>query len=199
MVVSGMVQFYFMGTARFMQDTGIKGRYVPAAMAIAQAFQAAATYFLLSLVLRSLGFKWTLTIGVACWTVLFAVYIAGRPRTLIVASQSLHGFAYMFFVIGGQIFANSIAGPEIRGSMQALVFAATVGVGLFFGTQIAGITLDRFSREGKFHWRGIWMVPAALMLASTLALATIFQEPPAAEENIPEHPGAEIIEMASAW
>ena len=29
--------------------------------------------------------------------------------------------------------------------MQALIFAATTGVGLFLGTQLAGIAMDRYS------------------------------------------------------
>ena len=36
MVVAGMMQFYFLGTAQFMQNIGLPGKNVPAAMAIAQ-------------------------------------------------------------------------------------------------------------------------------------------------------------------
>ncbi len=43
LVVSGMMQFYFLGTGQFMQDRGISGRNVSAVMGIAQAVQAAAT------------------------------------------------------------------------------------------------------------------------------------------------------------
>ena len=59
--------------------------------------------------------------------------------------------------------------------MQALIFAATTGVGLFLGSQLAGIVMDRYSADGKFQWRKIWAVPLAIMLAGTIALATIFQ------------------------
>ena len=49
LVVSGMMQFYFLGTGQFMQDQGISGRNVSAAMGIAQAMQAAATILLVGL------------------------------------------------------------------------------------------------------------------------------------------------------
>ncbi|MFH1924673.1 MAG: MFS transporter [Planctomycetota bacterium] len=178
MVVAGMMQFYFLGTAQFMQDIGVPGKNVPASMAIAQAAQAIATFFLLGLFLGELGFKWTLTIGAGCWLVMYVVYVTAKDRMLIVISQALHGLAYVFFMIVGQIFAESVGGPEIRSSMQALIFAATVGVGLFLGTQAAGIVMDQFSADGKFLWRKIWLVPGLIMLAGVIILATMFTNPP---------------------
>ena len=47
MVIAGLMQFYFLGSAQFMQDMGVSSRLVPAAMALAQIAQAAATWFLL--------------------------------------------------------------------------------------------------------------------------------------------------------
>ena len=196
MVVVGLMQFYFLGTAQFMQDAGIPGKNVPASMAIAQACQAIATLFLLGIVLTSVGNKWTLTIGAGCWLAMYAIYVAGKPRALIIASQSLHGLAYMFFVIGGVIFTDSVARPEIRSSMQALLSAATMGVGLFFGTQFAGIVMDRFSVDGKFQWRGVWMVPAAIMLAGVLALVLVFTDAPPAENDSPEKPATAARDVA---
>jgi nucleoside transporter len=175
LVAGGLMQFYFLGSARFMMDTGIPGKNVPAAMAIAQVVQAAATYYLLNKFISSFGFKWTLTIGAASWFLLYLVYVISKPRALIVLSQSLHGLAYVLFIIAGQIFANAASPPEIRSSVQALVFAATTGVGLFLGTQFAGIMMDVFKQEGKFNWRAIFTVPAVIMLASIVALVVLFK------------------------
>ena len=175
MVAAGMMQFYFLGTAQFMQDMGIASKNVPASMAIAQAVQALATFFGLTLLLKELGPKWTLVVGASCWLLMYIVYVGTKPRWLIVISQSLHGLAYVFFIIVGQIFANEIAPEEIRGSMQALIFAATVGVGLFLGTQFAGVVMDLSKKEGKFQWRPIFMVPCGIMLACVLALVFIFK------------------------
>jgi len=197
LVVAGLMQFYFLGTAQFMQDTGIPGKNVPASMAIAQVCQAAATFFLLGYFLTNLGFQWTLAVGAGCWLIMYAVYVATKPQWLIVISQSLHGLAYVFFIIVGQIFAESVARPEIRSSMQALVFAATTGVGLFFGTQFAGIVMDRYSVGGKFVWRKVWLVPATIMLLGVLALVGVFRDPPPAEEEVPEKPAAESQEVAA--
>jgi nucleoside transporter len=175
MVFFGLMQFYFLGTAPFMQDMGIPSKNVPASMAIAQAVQAAATFFLMALFLDKLGTKWTLIIGATFWLLLYIVYVKEKPRWLIVACQSFHGMAYVLFVIVGQIFANSQASEEIRSSVQAMLFAATTGVGLFLGTQFAGMIMDLFRKEEKFKWRQIFMVPAAIALACILVFVFFFK------------------------
>jgi predicted MFS family arabinose efflux permease len=177
LVVAGLMQFYFLGSAQFMQDSGISSKYVPASMALAQAAQAAATFFLFGIFLANVGFKWTLVIGGSCWVVLYAIYVIGRPNALLVAAQPLHGLAYVFFIIFGQVFAESVAAADIRASMQALYFVATTGIGLFLGTQFAGIVMDRNNVNGKFQWSKIWGVPAVITLAGILLLALLFQNP----------------------
>lgn len=175
MIFFGLMQFYFLGTAQFMQDMGIPSKNVPASMAIAQGVQAIATFFLMALLLERLGAKWTLIVGATFWLVLYIVYIKEKPRGLIVVSQSFHGLAYVLFVIVGQVFANTVASNEIRASTQSLLFAATSGVGLFIGTQFAGAIMDLFKKEGKFQWRRIFMVPGAIALVSILVFIIFFK------------------------
>lgn len=175
MIVMGLMQFYFLGTAQFLQDKGIANKHVPGSMAVAQIGQTVATWFWLGLVLGAWGFKWSLALGVACWIALYCIYIVGKPRSLLVASQALHGFAYLFFVVVGQIFADFIAPTGIRSSMQALVFAATIGVGLLIGTQMAGFAMDRYSQDGVFQWRKLWLLPATVLTFCLLALVLVFR------------------------
>jgi len=177
MIFFGLMQFYFLGTAQFMQDMGIPNKNVPASMGIAQAVQAVATFFLMALFMDKLGYKWTLIVGSAFWFLLYVVYIVEKPPWLIVICQSFHGMAYVLFVIVGQIFANSQATDKIRNSMQALLFAATTGVGLFLGTQFAGFIMDKFRQEGRFQWRSIFFVPCAIALVSIVVFMIFFKVP----------------------
>lgn len=184
LVIFGMMQFYFLGTAQFMQDRGIASKAVPASMAIAQAVQALATLFLLGMFYGDvLGPKWTLVIGASCWLVMYAIYVTVASRALLIASQALHGLAYVFFVIAGQMYTNDVADPAIRASAQALIILVTTGIGLFLGTQLAGYVMDRNSSEGKFDWKKVYTVPLLLMLAGVIALAVGVSDPtPAAAE-----------------
>jgi MFS family permease len=175
LVAGGLMQFYFLCSARFMMDIGIPAKNVPASMAIAQVVQAAATFFLLGRLVSGIGFKWTLAIGAGCWFLLYAIYVVSKSRPAIIFAQSLHGFAYVFFIIAGQMFAAGAAPGEILKSVQALVFAATTGVGLFFGTQFAGIVMDLFKQQDKFNWRAIFAVPAVIIFMSIVALVVLFK------------------------
>lgn len=177
MIFFALMQFYFLGTAPFMQDMGIPKKNVPASMGIAQAVQAVATVVLMARLLGALGTKWTLIIGATCWFLLYIAYIRQKPRWIIVACQPLHGLAYVLFVIVGQKFANDLALDEIRGSVQSLLFAATAGVGLFLGTPFAGFIMDKFRQEGRFQWRSIFFVPCAIAVVSILVFMIFFKVP----------------------
>ena len=177
LVGAGMMQFYFLGTAQFMQDNGVAPKNVPAAMAIAQAMQAVATLFVLGWMVQKAGHKWTLTLGAASWLVLYVIYAMPRPPAFIVAGQAFHGLAYVFFIIAGQMFAGFVAPEGAGASMQALVFTAQSGVGLFLGTQLAGIVMDRCRVEGRFQWQKLWLVPGGVMAVCLFALAFLFHTP----------------------
>ena len=170
LVVAGLMQFYFLGTAPFMQEIGVPSKYVPGAMALAQVAQAIATIVLLGLLVGMLGYRPTLIIGALAWLILYGAYIVGKPAALIVATQPLHGIAYVLFIIAGQIYANELAPEAIRASVQALVFAATTGLGLFVFTLVAGSVMDRYSVEGKFQWSKIWTVAGLIMAAGIVAM-----------------------------
>jgi len=178
-VVSGMMQFYFLGTARFLQDIGASAKNVPAIMGIAQAAQSLATLFLLGLFLTKLGSKWTITVGAACWTLMYVFYTMKAPKNVVAVVQVFHGLAYVFFIIAGQIYVNdyvmnTLKKPEIVGSAQGLIILATSGIGMFLGAQVAGVVMDRACVEGKFNWGKIFMVPLLCTVAGVLALLVAF-------------------------
>jgi len=194
--VAGMMQFYFLGTAQFMQDIGISSKSVPACMAIAQAAQAVATLFALGVLLTMLGFKWTLTVGALSWLGMYVIYVFAQKPIPVAIAQALHGFAYVMFMIVGQVYANTVAPSDIRASVQAMVFATTTGIGLFVGTQFAGIMMDKYSVDGKFVWRKLWMVPGIVVLLGAIGFAVAFDNPPDAEKPA-EEPAAETPESAA--
>jgi len=172
LVVAGMMQFYFLGTARFLTDLGVSSKNIPGAMGIAQAAQALATLFLLVWFFdeKVLGPKWTITLGAACWMVLYLIYMLKLPKAVVVAAQVFHGLAYVFFIIAGQMYVRKVAPPEIVSSAQSLIILVTVGIGMFLGTPLAGMVMDKFSADGKFNWSKVFAVPMVLTLAGVLAL-----------------------------
>ena len=103
---------------------------------------------------------------------------------MIVVSQGLHGLAYTFFIFVGWKFVAAVAPKDIGNSAQSLIWLATNGVGLFLGTQLAGVAMDKFSAGGKFQWSKVFAVPLLITLvgAGVLAAAVHDPEPAAAAE-----------------
>jgi MFS family permease len=190
LLVSGMMQFYFLGTGQFMQDRGLSGKNVSAAMGFAQAIQAAATILLLGWLVDKTGYTWTFAIGSLCWTVLFATYVVSKRSLPVVLIQGFHGLAYVFFIVAGQKFVGYEAPGAIGGSAQSLWAIAVNGIGLFLGTQLAGFVMEKNCAEGKFQWQKIWTVPLAITLAGAIVLAVAFKAP-SPTDFVPKKPESE--------
>jgi len=178
-VLATQLQFYFLGTAPYLGDLGVQDKNVPAVMTIAQAAQVLASAFMAfygTQVLARLGYRWTLVIGVMMWLVMYLLYAMMRPRMLVIASQSLHGLAYAFFIGVGYVYVAKVSPENILGSAQGLYTVALFGFGFFLGTQFTGMVMDRFKTpEGKFRWRPIYLVPCVLALACAAVLAALFR------------------------
>ncbi|MBI5819824.1 MAG: MFS transporter [Verrucomicrobia bacterium] len=174
-VVSTQLQFYYLGTSRFLEDIGTSHATIPAAMSVAQIAQVVAMAVILPYTFLVMGFQWTLAAGTAFWLVMFLVYARMRPRPLIIVSMALHGLAFAFFFDAAFLYINKVAPTDIRASAQGLYTAVTLGLGLFVGTQFTGVVMDHFRRDGKFLWRPIFLVPCWLLGLCVLAFIVLFK------------------------
>jgi len=177
-VVASQLQFYFLGTARFLEDIGVQNKNVPAVMTIAQVAEVTATG-LLALIAATFfdttKYYWIFAIGVAGWLVMYLIYAMRQPRWLVIISMAMHGLAYTCFFRIGWIYVDKVAPPDIRNSAQALIITATFGFGFFFGTQFTGVIMDKFKKEGTFQWRPIFLVPCVLTAACVIAFVLFFK------------------------
>jgi len=177
-VVASQLQFYFLGTARFLEDIGVQNKNVPAVMTIAQVAEVTATG-LLALIAAAFfdttKYYWIFAIGVAGWLVMYLIYAMKQPRWLVIISMAMHGLAYTCFFRIGWIYVDKVAPSDIRNSAQALIITATFGFGFFFGTQFTGVIMDKFKKEGTFQWRPIFLVPCVLTAACVIAFILFFK------------------------
>ncbi len=174
-VVTTELQFYYVPTAQFLQDIGIKNKNVPAVMTVAQMAEILAMVLALGWAVTNLGFHWTLAIGVIAWPARYVIFALMKPVWLVVSSLAFHGIGYTFFITAGQMYVDSVASPDIKASAQALVTVATLGLGNFIGTQFTGVIMDFFKYEGKFRWRPIFLVPCILTVACAIAFLALFK------------------------
>jgi nucleoside transporter len=126
--------------------------------------------FLLPLMLKRLGYKLTIAIGILAWAVRYFL-LAGSaaavaPSTaLIFAAILLHGVCYDFLFIAGQLYVDEEANERMRGAAQGFIAFILWGVGAFIGTMLAGEVLaaNRLAEPagGFVHdWQSIWAQPA---------------------------------------
>ncbi len=174
-VVTTELQFYYVPTAPFLEDIGVKHKNVSAVMTLAQVAEMVAMVVLLPILLPKLGFRWTLVIGVIAWPLRYIIFAAMRPLWLVISSLTFHGLGYTFFFFVGQMYVDKVAPPDIRASAQALIAVVTLGLGNFIGTQITGIIMDLFKKDGKFQWRPIFLVPCILTVLCALAFSLFFK------------------------
>jgi len=176
LVICTQLQFYYIGTSKFLEDIGFSRTHVPAIMAVAQIATVASMVAILPSVFQICGYRWTMALGTIFWLALYIAYLIQSPRWLIVVAQGFHGLAYAFFIDTAIIYVNKIAPIEIRHTAQSLFIVITIGLGLFLGTPYSGFVLDRCRREGKIHWRGYFATPCLPLAICIIAFILLFTE-----------------------
>lgn len=130
-----------------------------------------------------LGVKWMLVVGMAAWTVRYALFALAAPDAIfwmIAAGILLHGICYDFFFVTGQIYVDKKSTPEIRGQAQGFLVFVTYGVGMLIGAQVAGNVFNRFLGGQQAltleQWHDFWWIPAIFAAAVALFFALTFRD-----------------------
>ena len=178
--------FYFVMTGIYLTEMkweGIAGR-----MSLAQVADIL-TLSILPWVLRKLGYKKTIILGILCWAARYfllaaSVTAAAASTALIFGAILLHGFCYDFLFIAGQLYVDDESNERIRGACQGFIAFILWGVGAFVGTMLAGRVLgahavvDAAGAVTGHQWAKIWLTPALLSVAVMVVCLLFFRDPP---------------------
>jgi nucleoside transporter len=145
--------------------------------------------FLLAVMLKRLGYKKTIFLGILAWALryLFLGQSIGETTNiqtaLIFAAILLHGVCYDFLFIAGQLYVDAEANARNRGAAQGFIAFILWGVGSLVGTWLAGKTLAAYTlaspQAAILHdWKRIWMTPAIGAAAVLVVFLIFFREPP---------------------
>lgn len=168
--------FYYNFTNLYLNEIGVKS-----AAAVQTLGQMSEVGFLLAmpLLIKKLGFKKTLAVGMAAWALRYVCFGFGDTGALfflIIIGLLLHGVCYDFFFVAGQVYTDRFAGPGLRSSAQGMISLATYGVGLLIGSLISGPIVDSFARTGGHAWLGVWLIPAAIAAVVLIGFFVLFRE-----------------------
>lgn len=174
---------YFVLVDRYLSDIGFPSNLNMVVMSLGQVAEIF-TMLVLGLVLKRLGWKWTMVLGVLGHALRFAVFaFFPDAHWLIVVIQLLHGICYAFFFATVYIFVDEVFPKDIRSSAQGLFNLLILGVGLVlaaFGFEWIRNSLKDAS--GNVDYQTLFLIPTGMAFVGMLLLAFVFQ-PPAARQS----------------
>ena len=171
-------QCYFIWTDTFLRSVGIPANWVMPVMSIGQIAEIG-TMAILGLVLKNLGWKATMVLGILGHTVRFGVFALAPEPILAVSINVVHGICYAFYFATVYIFVDEFFPKDARSSAQGLFNFLILGAGPFVGNFVWPKLGDHFKlADGKLDFRGIFLVPAATGLFAAILLAIFFRPPP---------------------
>jgi nucleoside transporter len=185
---------HFFWTGPFMKSLGLAEKWVPAAMSVGQIAEIA-TMAALAMILKRLGWRTTMILGILGHVVRFGIYaFFDKPQYLwlIIACNVVHGLAYAFFFATVYIFVDENFPKDIRTSAQSLFNLLILGLGPLAGNFLAGWVEGRNttgpagSRVIDFHQVFLW--PLALGIVSALGLILFFHPPKEVKEVVLDEP-----------
>lgn len=196
-VISTQFHFYYVLGGPFLRDLGISAAQLPGTMAVAQTAEILVMALGLRLALSKLGFRLTLLLGLVAWPLRYLVWATvawmAWPAWVAVVSLALHGFCTVFWFVAGQVYVDHVAPPGVRHSAQALLTFATMGVGYYLGTHLAGVIQDLFRHpkldvlgrvvvdaagqpQQATDWGAVFLIPALVGLLCAAIHAVAFKE-----------------------
>jgi MFS family permease len=149
------------------------------------------TMLILGLVLKKLGWRWTMLIGILGHAGRFAVYafFASAPW-MIITVQVLHGICYAFFFATVYIFVDAYFPKDVRSSAQGLFNMMILGLGVLAANTLGPWLLQSvFTANGVTDFRSMFLLPCLTALGAAVVLALAFRPPARAEAG----PGGPVV------
>ena len=170
-------QIYFIQTPPFLSHLGLLDSQIGPAMTIGQ-FSEILVMAALGWMLSRLGFRRVITLGALAYFVRYFIWsIPDLPVAVQVASQALHGICYACFFAGAFIYADRIAPPDIRHSVQTVFGIVILGGGPVLGGILSGWLADHYVLAGGgVDFASLWRIVAFLGLATAIGFFAFFRE-----------------------
>jgi hypothetical protein len=181
-------QTFFFWTERFLTgQVGIPANWASPVMKIGQVAEIVTMIFL-GYVLKNLGWRMTMVIGVLGHAARFAVFAYYPHKEAAILINVVHGICYAFFFATVYIFVDEFFPKDARASAQGLFNFLILGAGPFLANFACTRLGDLYGLGGKrYDFEQIFLYPLAAALVGAMLLVLFFRPPEkAAHESIPQ-------------
>jgi len=170
-------QAYFYWSAAYLKGgVDIPSNWVMPIMSIGQLAEIVTMAFL-GYVLKTLGWRITMIIGVLGHAGRFAAFAYFPYPEVAITVNVLHGICYAFFFATVYIFIDEFFPKDIRASAQGLFNFLILGAGPFVSNFVSGYLGEIYVKDGKPDFKQIFLVPSGVALAAALMLFVLFHPP----------------------
>ncbi len=175
---------YFVVIDGFLTQMGISARMTMVVSSLGQAAEIV-TMLVLGVVVKKLGWKWTMILGVSGHAIRYGVFVLfGTPeyQWLIVVIQVLHGICYAFFFATVYIYVDAVFPPDVRTSAQGAANLLILGAGMVCASQLfprlaALFTATDAAGTVFVDYRRLFLVPTVMAIGGMVLLALFFRPP----------------------
>jgi nucleoside transporter len=180
--------FYFVNLGTYLSQ--LKWEDMARKMTLAQISDVV-FLILMPLMLKKLGYKKTLFLGISAWITRYFLLSASATTGnagFIFGAILLHGVCYDFLFIAGQLYVDAEANERIRGAAQGLIAIILWGFGSLFGTYLAGSVMESNKLatpkgDVAHDWAAIWSTPAWIAVGVLVLFLIFFRDPPAKSQD----------------
>ncbi len=176
---------FFFYAFTYLGEVGVPSNWIQPAMSVGQIAEIL-TMAVLGYVLKTLGWRWTMVIGILGHAARFTVFALFQDPYMAVAVNVLHGVCYAFFFATMYIFVDEYFPKDARTSAQGLFNFLILGLGPIASRIVWPTLQQHYTVDGTIHYERLLLYPAgAAVIAATLLV--LFFHPPA--KPIPESIG----------
>jgi len=163
---------------------GIPGNWIMPVMSIGQVAEIL-TMLVLGTVLKKLGWRITMMVGVLGYAARFAVFAWFPDATIFIVLVNLvHGICYAFFFATVYIFVDAYFPADVRSSAQGLFNVMILGVGALIANSLCPWLLQTvYTVDGVTDFKSMFMIPMVISILAALLLAFGFRPPDAPSDS----------------
>jgi nucleoside transporter len=143
---------------------------------------------LVPLALARFGVKWTMAVGLAALALRYLTLWAGvaaDTNLLYYIAILVHGIIFGFFFVGGQVYVDKKAPPQMRAQAQGLYVLLCYGVGQFVGTLVSVRLVAAYATDGVTNWTPVFAITTVISVVLLGLFGALFRDDVTERKAVP--------------